>query len=291
MMKLLKTLWSSIALLALIGGLSGGAWGQDLSEEAAPELSWMQGCLPPLAYDKEQVRLARDQVQRVGWSEATIDAQMDISKNSGDELWALCLKAALFGEKPRVERAAAALEASIGALDSNLDAETWAALYPVLKAYDCLAACPEWSELESQQKNSLREQLHARVLNFWDRRNDVNRNALYNSSFCLYAGLLTGATEYMKEALQENRNEMGFKQILARSVSPEGLIGEGSMQEHLETGQILLTACAALKSCSPDLASPIEPYAKKTLELICDLTYPNGTFPSAIEPPPLTILV
>ncbi|MBN2330132.1 MAG: hypothetical protein JXR73_23535 [Candidatus Omnitrophica bacterium] len=290
-MKSIKNLWSGIVLLAVILGFSGGASGQNLSEESALELSWMKDCLPPLTYDKEQVRQARDQVKRVGWSEATIDAQMSASNQSEGELWALCLKAALFGEKARLERAVAALENSVGASDSNLDAETWMTVYPGLKAYDCLAACPEWDELDSPRKDGLREQLHARVLRFWDRRKTSEQNALYFSSFCLYAGLLAGATEYVGEALYGDHDEPGFEEIVARSVSPEGLIGEGDMREHLEAGRILLVACAALKSCSPDLASPIEPYAQKSLELVRDLTHPDGNFPSAIEPPPLNILV
>lgn len=318
MMKRINAVWSAyllfaLAFCAIFGSINPGLFAQDSTsadaaqsttaalesataavESATPaqaDEAWISKCLPPLAFDRQRVKQARDQAKRVGWTDAIVDAQTGEpaageSLTKADKVWRSCLKAALFGEKRRAEKAANDLLEWIStAAPAPNSAEFWEAYSLALQAYDCLTAISEWPELDAALRGKVAEQLQTKARTVLDGQENAARDntqdALRASSLRLYAGLLSGATDIAKAVWFGSSDKPGFVDTVKKEIAPEGAIGSGSLRGHVESGQDFLLACAVLVASSTEAFAPIEPYARQSVEFIRDLIVPTGRFPKA----------
>lgn len=315
-MKRIYAIWGGLILLALLTISIYPVWSESPGEGeldiAASELSaaetldsatpatanirpsttWVETCRPPLLFSTGRVAQARDRARRVGWTEAVIDAQANPAPGAGEKAWSSCLKAALFGEIQRAQNAATTLAEALKAAPAKDDPSAVRGLMLALQSYDCLVALPEWEKIEPSIRDSLKEALNGYVTPIFDRETAVSETPLRTVSLRLYAGLLTGATAAALAALEGEEGNPGLDKLAITEILPEGIVRDYSLQKQVNDGEAFFMACAALRSGAPETSRRLEPAAKAMMELVRDLIYPTGHFPSVVrERPPVEHLI
>ena len=254
---------------------------------------------PPLVYSATGILDARDRVKRVGWRETTIDAQLPSLFPSDQvplldkQAYSATLKAALFGESKRMIEALVKIkEMAEFWPETDLHSEhsqdghrlAWAVR--LLQGYDCLGALPEWKEIDREERQALRES----IVSFSKRVLDdipqilTQSEKIHFQSVRLYAGLISGVTEFVTDALKGTEQLPALKDLLRQGLTNEGLLVEGSPQQQIRAGHDWLFTATALKASAPGEFKALERNYRQSVEAICNLSGPAGQLPNVIGP-------
>ncbi len=252
-------------------------------ESSCPLNAW-PGEGPSLVFSAAQIESARDQAKRVSWTDAVVEGQMGDINDPIGKIWTSCLKAAMFGTEERLQAAVDQISdaASNWSLSPTLNETDFVKISRLLQAYDCLHALPEWKNFDDKSREELAARIKTVVQDLLDE--DVSGiNPIVERSIRLYAGLLTGATQYTQAGLYGNTSGVGLCDAAAEEISTEGLMRGCTIARHVQNGRAMMLAGAALKSSTADGFAKIEPFIMKSVEIVGELCSPNGVLPTVLQ--------
>ncbi len=254
-----------------------------LIESNCPINVWSDDA-PPFIFSTTQIESARDQAKRVSWTDAIVEGQVGDINDPTSKMWASCMKAAMFGTGERLQATVDQISdaASNWSMGPTPDETDYQKLSRLLQAYDCLHALPEWMNFDENSRKELKTQVNAVVKSLLD--TDVSGiHPIVDRSIRLYAGLLTGATDYVQAGLYGNSNGAGLFDAAADEITTEGLMRGCTIASHVQNGRALMLAGAALKSSTAEGFAKIEPFIRKTVEIVGQLCSPSGKLPTVLQ--------
>ncbi|MBI1388324.1 MAG: hypothetical protein GC154_07745 [bacterium] len=232
-----------------------------------------------LVYSASHVMDARALASRVNWREGMIDQQSLAPQNLAGDFWRASVKAALFGERERLNAAEQALRAALEAAEPARSSLEDAAC--LLEGYDLLMALPEWAGAPAEQKQTLAA--------LWaGRADEALGSAPGAQGFAAwralewYAGALLKRDDFAQAARTGDAAGPALTAALQDRVTSDGLYGR-SIGEHLQTAEYVTLAASALKSASPEAFVTLSPFADAMVNATIELTWPNGVWPASLS--------
>ena len=260
-----------------------GGWGWSASVEQATEPE----CDPPFVYSPVRVLEARNTAGRAQWTDLMIDGGVGGLSRPENQIKAACLKAVLFGGDERMAQAVRIFTDILGnwqEAGAAADAFSLRMIAQTTQCLDWLTAAPEWLKTSLPERQALRDRFAAWIEQAFEAPPGLpaDDTRFHLQAVKLYAGLIAGATALAEESLRGNDEIPSLATTARLALTSEGLLHTGTLQRHVETGHDFLLAGAALRSCSPEAYSVLEPLLQKTVTVLTTLTYPAHRWPSVL---------